>query len=494
MAVDQHPSEEPVTPILSEEPAESEAPDEAGGYKERFLDRRKLRSDSGEVQALAVRIHELLAAGDAETVRELMAEYYPADLADVFSFLQEEEQQKAFSLLDTQEAAEVLDEVDPQTEEHLVDSTAPERLADILEELPADEGADIVGELEAHEAEHVLGLMEKEEADDIRELLKYPKDSAGGIMSTAYVAVPETATQEEALRIFREEVDAEHLFDVYVVNDAGALTGLLDLRRLLTAPSHTRMGDITTEGIVSVPPDFDQEQVAQIFARYDLMSMPVVEPGSHRLIGVITADDVIDVLQEEETEDAMRIAGSDAHELEQRAPAQIALMRLPWIMATMFIELLAGVVIHFFDGTLRTVILLASFMPIISAISGNTGLQSATIIVRGLSTGHIRISEWRHAVVRQVTTTLILGAACGVVLGIIGAVWYGKWTFGLVVCVGMFASVNIAGIVGTAVPMLSKRLGFDPALTAGPFETAFQDVVGISIFLTLATAMLHYLK
>jgi magnesium transporter len=169
------------------------------------------------------------------------------------------------------------------------------------------------------------------------------------------------------------------------------------------------------------------------------------------------------------------------------------MMRMPWIMATMFIELIAGFVIKGFDHTLARFLLLASFMPIISAISGNTGLQSATIIVRGLSTGHIRLDDWRHALARQVTTTLILGGSCGAVLGVIAAIWSRNPVFGAVVATGMFMSVNIAGCVGTVVPLISKRMGFDPALTAGPFETAFQDVVGISIFLTLATLMLGFL-
>ncbi len=187
------------------------------------------------------------------------------------------------------------------------------------------------------------------------------------------------------------------------------------------------------------------------------------------------------------------MAGSDAEEMERRSPARTALLRLPWIMATMFIELGAGLVIHFYDATLAKVLLLASFMPIISAISGNTGLQSATIIVRGISTGQVHVTEWRRALLRQLTMTLLLGAATGLVLGIIGAFWYGKWSFGLVVLIGMFAAVNIAGIVGTVVPLISKSLGFDPAITSGPFETAFQDVVGISIFLTLATIMMPFL-
>jgi magnesium transporter len=163
-------------------------------------------------------------------------------------------------------------------------------------------------------------------------------------------------------------------------------------------------------------------------------------------------------------------------------------------MATMGIELIAGFVVKTFDHTLAQVLLLASFMPIISAISGNTGLQSAAIIIRGLSTGHVRVQDWKHAVGRQLATTVILGGACGLTLGLVGALWYGKWTFGALVAIGMFASVNIAGAVGTAIPLLSKRLGFDPAMTAGPFETAFQDVVGISIFLGMATLLLPYLK
>jgi len=203
---------------------------------------------------------------------------------------------------------------------------------------------------------------------------------------------------------------------------------------------------------------------------------------------------MIDVIQEEANEDVARMSGSDADELENKSPAQVAKLRLPWIMATLFIELLAGLVIHVFDKTLTKYILLASFMPIISAISGNTGLQSAAIIIRGLSTGHVQLSHWKHAVIRQVTTTLILGGACALVLGIVGALWDRHWAFGLTVFLGMFLAVNIAGVVGTIVPLLSKRAGFDPALTAGPFETAFQDVIGISIFLSLAALLLHWLR
>ena len=465
-----------------------------GDLKHRFLERRKLLTNRETCRRVAETIRALLAANDTQQLRRFLSEHYPADLADAMLFLEEPEERAVFALLDISEAAEVLDEVDTATEAQLLQATDPERLADILESLPADEGADIVGGLPAASAEQVLKLTEAEKAADIRELLAYPKDSAGGIMSPNFVAVPETATAAEALQTFRESGSAEHLFYVYVVDARGALAGMIDLRRLLIAAPEALIGEIATENITAVLPTTDQEQVANIFARYDLTALPVIEPPpSGRLLGVITADDIIDVIQEELAEDVMHMAGSDVQELEKRTPAQIAVMRMPWLLTTMLVELLAGVVIHFFDRTLARVLLLASFMPIISAISGNTGLQSATIIVRGLATGHIQIADWWTPVRRQVQTTLLLGGACGLLLGVIGAIWYGKWTFGVIVCVGMFIAVNIAGVVGTVVPLLSKRLGFDPALTAGPFETAFQDVVGISIFLTLATVMMPWL-
>ncbi len=461
--------------------------------KYRFLERRKTLAARPDVEQLAKDIRQHLATAQTDQLRTLLHAEYPADLADAMFFLNDAEDKTIFDLLDAAEAAEVLDEVDAETTTRLVRGSSPERLASILSELMPDEATDIAGTFDAQTRERVLALLPAAQADAIRTLLAYPKESAGGIMTSGFVAVPETATQAETVQAFVNESNAEHQFYIYALDEKGGITGVLDLRQLLRASPTTRIRDFMTADVLRVPPDMDQEQVAHLFSRYDLLMLPVVEPGTNTLLGVITADDVIDVIEREGTEDAMRTAGSDAEELERRSPTRIALLRLPWIMATLFIELLAGFVIHFFDTTLTQVILLASFMPIISAISGNTGLQSATIIVRGLSTGQVRLTHWQSAVLRQVKTTFILGAAAGCVLGVIGGIWYGKLAFGLIIFVGMFMAVNIAGIVGTIVPLISKSLGFDPALTSGPFETAFQDVVGISIFLSLATALIRFL-
>lgn len=467
---------------------------ESKNSNSRFATRRKLLAVREDAMQVARDIKQKLRPGQAGELRAVLDRQHPADLADAMHFLSPEEERTVFGLLDNVEAAEILDEVDSQTEANLVGATSPDKLADILEELPPDEAADVVGALTASDAEHVLSLTDEHTAGDIRTLLAYPADTAGGIMSLGFVDVAETATQAEALQRFRDKHDAEHIFYVYVVDERGGLKGSVDLLRLLRADPDAPVRELMTADVISVHADCDQEQVAGVFARYDLTALPVISAGPERtLLGVVTADDIIDVIQEEHNEDVAHMAGSDAHELENKSPAQVARLRMPWIMATMFIELLAGFVIHHFNGTLTRFILLASFMPIISAISGNTGLQSAAIIIRGLSTGHVQMAHWKHAVARQVLTTVILGGACAAVLGTIGAVWDRHWAFGLVVFLGMFASVNIAGVVGTVVPLLSKRAGFDPALTAGPFETAFQDVVGISIFLSLASVLLRWL-
>jgi magnesium transporter len=243
--------------------------------------------------------------------------------------------------------------------------------------------------------------------------------------------------------------------------------------------------------VISVEAHVDQEEVANIFKSYDLVSIPVVDENS-RLIGKISIDDIMDVLEEEHSENVAIMVGSDAEELEKKSPITIAKLRLPWVLITLGIELIGGIIIHNYDRTLEKIILLTSFMPIISAISGNTGLQSAAIVVRAIDTGFIKLSNWSDALKRQLQTTLIIGTVVGIIVGLIGYYWsdISKLRFGLTVGISMFIAINLSGTVGTLFPIISKKFGFDPALTSGPFETAFQDVVGITIFLSIATFLL----
>src|SRR6185312_2031330 len=265
------------------------------------------------------------------------------------------------------------------------------------------------------------------------------------------------------------------------------------IRELLVARETSRMADVMVRDVVSVRPEDYQQEVARIIGRYDLPAVPVVDAGG-TLLGIVTVDDVLDVLVEEFSEDYAELVGTDAAEMERRTPAQVAGLRLPWLLGTMGIELGAGVVIARFNHVLEQFILLASFMPVISAVSGNVGLQAAAIAVRGLDTGHIAIDRWREAVRRELATALTIAAAVGTTLGAVAIVWSGHTVFGLVVGAAMICAVVTAAFMGTVIPLVSKRLGFDPAATAGPFETALQDLIGFTVFLTLASRLSAWLQ
>jgi len=435
---------------------------------------------------------ERLAAGAAEARdHALIEEAHPADIAAALRQLPLADQVGVFRTFSRDRAGEILPELDDHALLELVRALDDVEVSRILDEMPTEHAADVVEELPSEQAEKILDLMREEKSEEIQEILEYPEHSAGRLMSPEFVAVNEHATVEQAIDQVRKQASEERAFEVYVVDDHGHLVGVVPLRRLLTAQPSSPVFAVRDEDVVSVPAEMDQEEVARVVAKYDLVALPVVDRQQH-LIGTIPVDDVIDIVGEEASEDIFRIAGSDAAELDRRAPHQIALMRLPWVLATLGIELCAGLVIHYFDETLSRVILLASFMPVIQAISGNTGLQSVTMVVRGLATGHVQLARWWEPLRRQIQTSSILGGVCGLVVGTIGSFWHSP-IFGLVVGVSMFVSVNLSGAAGTAIPMLSKSLGFDPALTAGPFETAFQDVLGVTIFLSLATALLRWL-
>jgi magnesium transporter len=284
----------------------------------------------------------------------------------------------------------------------------------------------------------------------------------------------------------------ETVTTVYVLDAVQHVVGVCSIRDLLLAAPDVAIDAIMTRDLITITPEADQQEAARLIGRYDLLALPVVDEAG-RLVGIVTVDDVLDVLSEEFNEDYAGLVGSDAAEMDRRTPTQVARLRLPWLMGTMAIELLAGVIIARFDGVLRQVILLASFMPVISAVSGNVGLQAAAIVVRGLDTGHVSLDNWAHAVRRELTTAFTIALVAGLSLAIVAIVWSRHVPFGIVVGVAMTCAILAAGFMGTVIPMVSKRFGFDPAATAGPFETAFQDVIGFSVFLWLASLLAHWL-
>ena len=437
-------------------------------------------------------LRELLDEGRDDALAARLPEAHAADVARLLAEAPQERRVPLFRLLTREQAGEVLPELDDQTLLDLVQALEEKEVSQVLDTMTPDRAADVVEELPSEQAESILDLMQAEKSEEVQELLDYPDETAGRLMSPNVVAVHDSASVAQAMSDIRKMAPEGGSFEVFVIDAHRHLVGVIPLRRLLTADPASAVSVIANADVVTVAPETDQEEVARIVAKYDLVAIPVVD-RANRLLGTISVEDVLDIVGHEASEDIFRLAGSDAAELDRRSPRRIALMRLPWILATLLIELGAGIVIHYYDETLSRVILLASFMPVIQAISGNTGLQSVTMVVRGLATGHIQLQRWWEPLWRQIQTTSIIGAVCGVLIGAIGAVWHGTGLFGIVVGVSMFVSVNLSGLAGTGIPMLSKRLGFDPALTAGPFETALQDVIGVTIFLSLATALLRWL-
>ena len=438
----------------------------------------------------------LAISAESTTLLARLEQLHPADLAAALRDLRLSEALMIFSLLDPARAAEVLDELDPALTRYLLDRTPPEQIAALLDRLPMDDAAEVVAEAPPARSGALLAALAAQapaDAAEIQTLLAWPEQTAGRLMTDKCAVVTPETTAGQALAYLRAEAAAlETVNAIFVVGLDRRLAGVCDLRQVLAADPACPVRELVTGAPVTVAPETDQEEVARRLARYDLGALPVTDP-SGRLLGIVTADDVIDVLVEEFNEDYLRLAGSDAAEMEQRTPAQVARLRLPWLLGTMGIELLSGLVIARFDNVLQQVILLASFMPVISAISGNVGLQAAAIVVRGLDTGHVSLRHWGRQVAKELSTSFLLALACGTVLGAIGAAWSGHLPFGLVIGGALTCSMLTAGLMGSLIPMLSKRLGFDPATTAGPFETAFQDVIGFAVFLWLASLLLHWL-
>ncbi|HEY7791817.1 MAG TPA: magnesium transporter [Vicinamibacterales bacterium] len=433
--------------------------------------------------------------GRAMNVRRIPAlieGLHPSDLAVILDELTLPEAERVFSLIDDVHAAEALSQVSPETNRHLVETTPTRRMLAMLRRLPMDEAAEVVAEA-GDEGKRLLSLMPEPSARDVEQLLEYPEKTAGRLMTTKFAAVPTGTTVGRAIEYLRAVAPSvETVTTIYVLDSAQQLAGVCSIRDLLLATPDVSVDSIMTREVITVAPETDQQDAARLIGHYDLLAIPVVNGGG-RLVGIVTVDDVLDVLSEEFNEDYAGLVGSDAAEMDRRTPAQVARLRLPWLMGTMAIELCAGVIIARFDGVLREVILLASFMPVISAVSGNVGLQAAAIVVRGLDTGHVSLDNWAHAVRRELTTALTIALVAGVSLAIVAVVWSRHVPFGIVVGVSMTCAIIAAGVMGTVIPMLSKRLGFDPAATAGPFETAFQDVIGFTVFLWLASLLAHWL-
>lgn len=441
-------------------------------------------------------LHVLLTTPDA--LRDGLLSFRAEDIAEATESLSDSQSLLVFSHLDDAKAMDFLFEVGPSLARFLILNSSRDRIASLLDLMPMDDAANVVSSSDERIREELLALLARrapQDAREVRELLAYPEGTAGRLMTDKFVRLqPDQSVQEALASVRRLPSDIETLTTLYVVGADGTdLIGVLSMRELVTAPDAASVGDLMAKELITVTVDTPGADLARLIAKHDFLALPVLSREG-ALVGIVTVDDVIDVMIEGFNDDLAKLVGTDADEMDRRNPAQVARLRLPWLLGTMAIELGAGMVISRFDYVLTQVILLASFMPVISAISGNVGLQAAAIVVRGLDTGHVKMKEMKRAVRKEFLTTLMMAGVCGLLLGTVGSVWSRHPFFGVVVGVAMAASMMTAGFMGTVIPMVSKKLGFDPATTAGPFETAFQDVIGFGVLLWVASLLLPWLK
>ncbi len=439
------------------------------------------------VNRIKEQIHFCIRSELWDRLPKFIRQLHPADIADILRHAPEEDQTRIFELLDDETKADTLAELDDSTEAELLEDLSAEEISDIVEEMAPDDAADLLGDLETKRSEAVLGLMEQEDSDDVRELLRYDEETAGGIMTTDFVALPRTRTAREALDyIGAMELD-EPIFFTYVTDEKGRLVGYVQLWQMLKNANRTRtLGDMAESDPISARTSTDREEVARLMARYDLNALAVLDEED-RLVGRITIDDMVDVIEEEASEDIFKLAGSDDAELEDDSPFSSCRARLPWLLVTLAAGFISSLILKRFIDNAHIAVL-SSFVPIIMAMGGNTGIQSSTLIIRGLAVGSFDERRLFRLLGRELLTGMLMGIICGGIIGvwahlIVGAghvmpAVYLASTVGL----ALFCAMMFAAAFGAFVPLLLNRFRVDPAVASGPFVTASNDVIALLIY------------
>ena len=440
-------------------------------------------------------VKRLQRMGATANLVNLLQKQHPADLAQVFGDLPDRDRHAVFNLLVERNgrlAMEALSELGPEVGALLLADRPAEEIARLVQELPSDDAAAIVDHLPEELSAAVLDLMRRKEGGDVENLLEYAEQTAGRIMNPNVFALDEEMTVGEAITALQRSRDVEMVFYLYVVDDRRHLVGVVSLRRLLLVPPDTPLKRIMTADLTSVRVDTDQEEVARQVASYNLLAIPVVDE-ENKLVGVITVDDVIDVIKDEATEDIYRLAGvsSDEH---IGTPARDSLRkRLPWLWVNLGTAFLAASVVKLFEGTIGQVTALAVFMPVVAGMGGNAATQTLTVIVRGIAVGELTWGNSRKALLKEALVGLGNGVGCGVVAA--GGAWLlqGSAMLGFVLGLAMVINMFVAATAGTLIPLALRALKVDPALASSVFITTLTDVFGFLSFLGLGAAFLRFL-
>ncbi|PKM52003.1 MAG: magnesium transporter [Firmicutes bacterium HGW-Firmicutes-7] len=437
-------------------------------------------------------ILELLLKGKREQIQEQIDDIHPAN---ILSILREYNGDKLNLLhhFTDEMIALIIDYAEDDEKYEILSLFPSSKQMEIVEEMASDELVDLLGAIQPDEANEILDKMSREDAKELVELMHYDQDSAGGIMAKEYISVMRNMTVKETLELLRkEEPEAETAYYLYVLNESGQLNGVVSLRDLVISDLDVRISDIMHEKIITVPVHMDQEEVGRIFEKYDYLSMPVVD-DEDRMLGIISIDDIMDVLRFENTEDIFKLAGIGEGESLNNSLKESISKRLPWLFVNLMTALIASATVNLFQGTIQKVVVLATLMPIIAGMGGNAGTQTLTIIVRGIALGELTFENAKRVLIKEVGVGLLAGTSIGITVGLLAFFWDQNPILGVVIGLAMLLNMIVATISGYFVPVILKKFHIDPALASAVFVTTVTDVLGFFFFLGLATLFIEYL-
>jgi len=436
------------------------------------------------------KVLEFLEQDKIVELKEDLNKLHPGDIAQIINELPAEHHINTFRLLNDENASDVLPDLYDEIREEILKKIQQQKLVKIIDEMETDEAADIISELDEDRSQQLLEKIDEEDSEEIKQLLEYDEESAGGLMQTEIIALQQDMKRDEMIEYIRENYeDVENIHYVFVIDDAKKLIGVLEITRLLLAKPETKASDIMDKEVIYAPVEMDQENVAHLFRKYDLYILPVVDKENH-LLGRITVDDIIDVIDEEASEDAYKMVGLESEDRVFTTPLSSVRKRLPWLTLNLFTALLVSTVVGIFESTIARLSFLAVLMPIVAGLGGNSGTQTLTVITRGIALGELTIHNTFKAIFKEVSVGIINGILIGSAAMLIAYFLKGNIMLGVVLGTAMICNMFIAGLIGSLIPVVMKTLKIDPALASSVIITMLTDIGGFASFLGLATLLL----
>jgi magnesium transporter len=451
-----------------------------------------------ELEIIFERIVHYIEQGDTKSLQDLLDDLHSADIMEVIEDLDDDKRSILFNLLDTEEAADVLEEIDSDVFSDILRTLTLQKKKEILDEMAHDDIVDHLSELDEERSREIIGFLDEDDAEEVRELMIYDEESAGGLMTSEFISLKADYSVKEAIDYLRTVApEAETVYYLFVIDDHDKLSGVISLRDLIVGGDDTKVKELMSTRVISVNVTDDQEEVAKVVAKYNFLAVPVIDEFDH-MLGIITVDDVIDIIEEEATEDIYRFAGSSELELdnyEEKLHTRIIMSirsRLPWLIVTLFGGMLSASIISAYESTLSANATLAIFIPILAGMGGNVGTQSSTITVRSIAVGNIHGVEVIKTIIQEMSVGLFVGVVCsGIALLASLFIYEISPLLAAVVGLAMWANMLTASTIGTVVPLIFKKIGVDPAVASAPFITMTVDITGLSIYFTLVILLMQ---